>query len=86
MNLKIFSILTIIVLAVIFILQNVTVVEVNLYFWQVKISRALLIVFNLLIGFLIGWILKSYNSMKNDKIKRADKEIPEPQNPDQPVS
>ena len=77
MNFKIFSILTLIILAAIFITQNVTVVEVNLFFWQVTISRALLIVINLLIGFLLGWFIKSYTGYKKVKEnKPAEKEIP----------
>ena len=75
MNFKIFSILTLIILAAIFITQNVTVVEVNLFFWQVTISRALLIVINLLIGFLLGWFFKSYTGYKKTKsIKPLGKE------------
>ena len=74
MNFKIFSILTLIILAVIFITQNVTVVEVNLFFWQVTISRALLIVTTLLIGFLLGWFIKSYTGYKATKnIKPQEK-------------
>lgn len=64
MNAKIISILTLIILVVIFITQNVTVVEVNLFFWQITISRALLIFITLLIGFLLGWFLKSYLDYK----------------------
>jgi putative membrane protein len=75
MNLKIFSILTLIILAVIFITQNVTVVEVNLIFWRVTISLALLIAVNLLIGFLLGWFIKSYAGYKATKnIKPSEKE------------
>ena len=83
MNFKIFSILTLIILAAIFITQNVTVVEVNLFFWQVTISRALLIVINLLIGFLLGWFIKSYTGYKMTKnTKPTEKEPakPEPEN------
>ena len=66
MNFKIFSILTLIILAAIFITQNVT------------ISRALLIVINLLIGFLLGWFIKSYTGYKKVKEnKPAKKEVPD---------
>jgi uncharacterized integral membrane protein len=78
MNFKIFSILTLIILAAIFITQNVTVVEVNLLFWNVTISRALLIVISLLIGFLLGWFVKSYTGYKKVKEnKPSKKEIPD---------
>ena len=80
MNFKIFSILTLIILAVIFITQNVTVVEVNLFFWHVTISRALLIVINLLIGFLLGWFIKSYTGYKTTKnTKPPEKEPTKPE-------
>jgi uncharacterized integral membrane protein len=79
MNFKIFSILTLIILAAIFITQNVTVVDVNLLFWPFKISLALLIVINLLIGFLLGWFIKSYLSYKKTKkIKPPEKEPTKP--------
>lgn len=84
MNFKIFSIITLIILAVVFILQNVTEVEVNLFLWHIKISRALLIVINLLIGFLLGWFIKSYTGYKNSKNnKSVEKQSIKPKNPDQ---
>jgi putative membrane protein len=70
MNFKIFVVLVLIILAVIFITQNVTVVEVNLIFWRVTISLALLIAINLLIGFLLGWFIKSYTGYKMAKKKK----------------
>ncbi len=76
MNFKIFSILALVILTVIFITQNVTVVEVNLFFWRISISLALLIFVNLLIGFLLGWFIKSYTGYKKAKDKApSEKEI-----------
>ena len=84
---KVFSILALIIVAAIFITQNVAVVEVNLLFWRVSISLALLIVINLLIGFLLGWFIKSYLNYKKSKVnKPEEKEIPKPQTPDQHIS
>jgi uncharacterized integral membrane protein len=71
MNFKIFAILVLIILAVIFITQNVTVVEVNLIFWRVNISLALLIAINLLVGFLLGWFIKSYLNYKKSKRRKS---------------
>lgn len=68
---KIFSILALIIIAAIFITQNVIVVDVNLLFWPFKISLALLIVINLLIGFLLGWFIKSYLNYKRSKLRKA---------------
>ena len=87
MNFKIFSILVLIIIAAVFITQNVTVVEVNLLFWRVSISLALLIVFNLLLGFLLGWFIKSYLNYKKSKInKPIEEELPKSQSPHQNIS
>ena len=79
MNAKIISTLTLIILVVIFITQNVTVVEVNLFFWQITISRALLIFITLLIGFLLGWFIKSYlNYKKTQTDKPIENDVSKP--------
>ena len=84
---KILLILTLVIIAAVFITQNVIVVEVNLLFWRVSLSLALLIVFNLLLGFLLGWFIKSYSNYKKSKItKPVEKEIQNPQTPDQHIS
>ncbi len=83
MNFKIFLILALIIIAAIFITQNVLVVEVNLLFWHVSISLALLIVINLLVGFLLGWFIKSYLNYKKSKATKLTKEVfSKPKNPD----
>ena len=52
----IFAILIIIV--VIFVLQNTQVVEVKFLAWQVNMSRALMILCTLAIGLIAGWLIK----------------------------
>lgn len=47
-------------LALIFILQNVTVVEVRFLFWSLAMSRALWMLLLLAIGVIVGWLLHSY--------------------------
>jgi len=47
-------------LAVLFIIQNVMVVEIRFLFWTLSMSRSLLIFFLLAIGIIIGWLLHSY--------------------------
>lgn len=47
-------------LAVIFIAQNVAVVEISFLYWRASMSSALLIFFTLMIGFILGWFLHSY--------------------------
>lgn len=53
--------------AVLFIVQNAAAVDVNFLFWTVSMSRSLLILFTLAIGFLLGWLLRSYYSYRNAK-------------------
>lgn len=60
MNLKLTLILLLSSLAVIFIAQNVAVVEIGFLFWRTSMSSALLIFFTLMIGFVLGWILHGY--------------------------
>lgn len=60
MNLKLALILVLSSLAVVFIAQNVAVVEIGFLFWRASMSSALLIFFTLMIGFLLGWFLHSY--------------------------
>ena len=59
------AILALIVL--IFLAQNFEVVTVNILFWEMSMSRAVLLFFSLLVGFIIGWFLHSYLSYRKDK-------------------
>jgi uncharacterized integral membrane protein len=54
-------------LAAIFIIQNVTVVDVRFLFWNVSMSRALLIFFLLIIGIALGWVFHGYFSFWKSK-------------------
>ncbi len=60
MNYKIILIVTLVCLSLIFVAQNIDVVTVSFLFWDISMSRAVLIFFSLLIGFIIGWFLHSY--------------------------
>lgn len=60
MNFKLILILVLASLAVVFIAQNVAVVEIGFLFWRASMSSALLIFFTLMIGFVLGWSLHSY--------------------------
>ncbi|GAB4347468.1 MAG: hypothetical protein Kow0089_24950 [Desulfobulbaceae bacterium] len=44
-------------MVVLFIIQNVTVVEISFLFWTISMSRSLMIFFVLAIGIIIGWLL-----------------------------
>jgi uncharacterized integral membrane protein len=72
MNFKLMIILVFLGLAAIFIIQNVAAVEVSFLFWSIAMSRALLIVFALVIGFVSGWIAHGYLAMRRSKEKSAD--------------
>ncbi|MDA8329365.1 MAG: LapA family protein [Betaproteobacteria bacterium] len=60
MNLKLILVLVLSSLAVLFIAQNVAIVEISFLFWKASMSSALLIFFTLVVGFLLGWSLHSY--------------------------
>jgi uncharacterized integral membrane protein len=48
-----------ILLVMIFALQNTATVNIQLLFWDVALPRSLLILMMLLIGVVIGWFLRS---------------------------
>ena len=54
MNYKLILILVLAGLSVIFIIQNVDVVEIRFLFWSIQMSRALLMFFLFAIGIIIG--------------------------------
>lgn len=47
-------------MAVLFIAQNVAVVEIAFLFWRASLSSALLIFFSLMTGFVLGWFMRGY--------------------------
>jgi len=51
-------------MAVLFIIQNVTVVELKFLFWTLSMSRALLLFLILSTGFILGWFLHSHFNRK----------------------
>jgi lipopolysaccharide assembly protein A len=67
MNARLIAVLCLSGLAVLFVIQNVPVVEVTLLFWTISMSRALLIFFTLAIGLLLGWFLHSYVTYRREK-------------------
>lgn len=67
MNYKLIFILTLAVLAVLFIIQNVAMVEVQFLFWAMRMPRSLLIFALLAIGILIGWFLHGHLNHQKGK-------------------
>lgn len=68
MQLKMYITLILILLIVIFTVQNAAVVPVNFLLWKLEISRALLIFFVFVIGVIIGWI--SHSHMQHTKSRK----------------
>jgi len=67
MNFKLILALILAVFAVLFIVQNVVVVEIRFLFWTLSMSRSLLMFFLLAIGVIIGWLLRSYSLHQKKK-------------------
>ena len=59
MTFKLVITTALIVLVMIFAVQNAAVVDIRLLFWDVAFPRSLLIFMMLLIGAVIGWFLRS---------------------------
>ena len=72
MNFKITLVVILVCLALIFLAQNIQVVTVSFLFWEISMSRAMLLFFSLLTGFIIGWFLHSYLSYRKDKKEFSD--------------
>jgi uncharacterized integral membrane protein len=45
------------ILFTVFVVQNTQVVEVTFFFKQVSMSRSILLISTLLMGFILGWIV-----------------------------
>ncbi len=72
MHPKLILSLTLAGLLVVFIIQNVAVVEIRFLFWTMSMSRALMMFFLIAIGIVIGW---SLHSIKTHKNHRADPKV-----------
>ena len=60
MNFKIITIVVLAGLAVLFIVQNVAIVEIQFLLWSLEMSQSLLMFLLLVIGIIIGWFLRGY--------------------------
>ena len=54
---KTIIILILIVLAIVILIQNTQVVEVQIFFWKIAMSRIIMITFALIVGFVIGYFV-----------------------------
>ena len=67
MNYKLISVLILAGLTVLFIIQNVAVVEIQFVFWSIQMSRSLLMFFLLAVGVILGWFLHGYLKYRKGK-------------------
>jgi len=51
-------------LALLFIIQNISVINIRFLFWTLSISSALLMVLLCLTGFFLGWLLHSHSMLE----------------------
>ncbi|MFC2105147.1 lipopolysaccharide assembly protein LapA domain-containing protein [Candidatus Bipolaricaulota bacterium] len=56
---RLIGVLTLVLLFAIIILQNTQVVDIRVLFWQLSMSRIILLLFSLVVGFVVGYYIKS---------------------------
>lgn len=67
MNYKLIVVLFLAALGVIFIFQNIEVVQIHFLFWSFAMSRSLLVILLLSLGIAIGWLLHGYLRFRQRK-------------------
>lgn len=60
MNFRLVSIFILVALVVVFIIQNIAVVEIKYLFWSIQMSLSILMFLLIIIGIVIGWLLHSH--------------------------
>jgi len=58
---RVIIILILLVLSLIFVIQNTTIVEVQLFFWKISMARIIMLSFLLLVGFIIGYLVAKFS-------------------------
>jgi len=66
MNIKRYAMIAVAIVLLVFILQNVTVVEIRFLFWQLSVSRAIMFFILLAVGMIIGWLLHGYYRLRKN--------------------
>ena len=84
MNYKMPLVIILLLLVVIFTLQNTEQVNISFLFWHVTLSRALMIFLVLATGLLAGWILGTVQCRKNSPGHGID--VSAEKNEDDPTS
>ncbi len=76
-DLKLYLVLALIALVLIFTVQNAVVVDIRFLFWSFSMSRALVIFFTLSIGVVVGWLLRGHLVRKKEReaaaVRRTDR-------------
>ena len=62
-----------VILFVVFILLNMQIVEINLIFAKIEVSRSVMLLATFAIGASAGWILKSWVGSKKRREARLEK-------------
>ena len=68
MRAKLFTILILAGLAAIVIMQNVAMVDLSVLFWTLSISGALLLFLILIMGTILGWLLRGSFRRRKDNV------------------
>jgi uncharacterized integral membrane protein len=58
MRLKIVGLILLLLVMLVFALQNIQTVTLKFLFWQIETSAVLSILFSFLVGFLVGWLIR----------------------------
>jgi len=66
MNIKFYVTISFFLLFIVFIAQNMEVVEVSFLFWSISVTRAILLILTLILGLVIGWVLHSIFKIKGE--------------------
>jgi putative membrane protein len=77
MRFKIITIIALLLLLVIFALQNAEIVELKLWFWSVKTPGVLLILISVSVGVIIGMIASHLGSGSSKKVQNEEEDTQE---------
>ena len=77
-NPKIIAGLVVGVLFVIFLFQNMDVVALRLYFWQVSMPKIILVPLAILVGFVAGFVLAKITARPRKPKPKEDLQVPHP--------
>ena len=77
-NVRLWAIIVLIALVVIFIFQNIAEVEIQLFFWTITTRRAFMVFLLLVIGALIGWFGRGIYMRRHEEDAGAGQAVDRP--------